>query len=148
MEQLDRELLSMIQSGFPLVSRPYHEVGLKLGITEADVILRLANLKDQGFVRRIGAVIESRALGYVSTLCALKAPAEKLAEVERIVNAFAGVTHNYIREHELNIWFTFMASSPDELAKGIKEIAEKTGLPVNSMPSRKTYKIKLEFSIP
>lgn len=148
MDLLDRELLSMIQSDFPMVSRPYYEIALRFGITEEEVIRRLADLKAHRLIRRIGAVIESRLLGYVGTLCAAKVPETKLAEVAEIINAFDGITHNYIREHEFNIWFTFMASSKEELEKGIKDIEDMTGLSIISMPTRKTFKIKLEFSIP
>lgn len=145
---LDRDLLNRIQSDFPLTSRPFKTIGEELGISEADVIERLQRLKENGLIRRIGGNFVPEKLGFVSTLCAAKVPPEKIDFFTEVVNSYAGVTHNYQRENEFNIWFTFIAPSREEIGSNLAEIGEKTGVEtILNLPATKVFKIKAKFDV-
>ncbi|NLW25792.1 MAG: Lrp/AsnC family transcriptional regulator [Clostridia bacterium] len=148
MDNIDKKLLTIIQDNFPICSRPYKEIGKKLGISEEEIIRRVSKFKDEGIIRRIGGVFDSRKLKYKSTLCAMEVPEEKLADVVSIVNSYTGVTHNYLRQHDYNLWFTLITSSENKLKETIKEIEEKTGFKVYELPARKLFKIKVNFYVP
>ena len=78
----------------------------------------------------------------------MEVPEEKLADVVSIVNSYTGVTHNYLRQHDYNLWFTLITSSENKLKETIKEIEEKTGFKVYELPARKLFKIKVNFYVP
>jgi len=128
MDDLDRKLLNLIQKGFPIVSEPYRKIGEDLGITEEEAFSRVKRLKEEGVIRRIGAVFEPGRLGFVSTLCAARVPRERLEAFVRTVNAFEGVTHNYERNHPYNVWFTVTAPSREEIGRFLRELRENTGI--------------------
>jgi|UniRef100_A0A7C3Z0Q1 DNA-binding Lrp family transcriptional regulator len=147
LDELDRAILNEIQSHFPIVSRPYEEMGKKVGVSEAEVIRRVQAMYDAGIIRRIGANFTSRRLGYTSTLCVAEVAPEKLADFAAVVNRYPGVTHNYLRRHRYNVWFTLIAESEDRLQEIIEEISQVTGVPVLSLPAREIFKIRVDFPV-
>lgn len=145
MDKIDRMLLDLIQSDFPVASRPYKILAGKVGITEQDALERISRHRASGLIRRIGANFQSRKIGFVSTLCAARvAPEKKDAFIER-VNAEPGVTHNYERDHEYNIWFTLIAESVDKRDSILKSIHDDTGVLIHNLPASRMYKIKVDF---
>jgi DNA-binding Lrp family transcriptional regulator len=143
----ERGLLNLMQSGFPLESRPYAVLGRKLGLDE-DAAFELARaLRAKGLIRRIGANFQPARLGYSSTLCAARVPPEKLEEFTQTVNALPGVTHNYLRDHAYNVWFTLIAPSEQAIADILRALEEKTGLAVLNLPAERLYKIKADFRL-
>lgn len=147
MDDQDRRILDIIQSDFPLVSRPYAAVGQELGLTEAEVLARVRALKEQGVIRRIGGNFQSGKLGWHSTLCAARVPEDQLESFIETVNAYPGVTHNYLRAHAFNVWFTFIGPSREEVRAALQEIREATGIDVLYLPMEKMYKIKVDFKM-
>jgi DNA-binding Lrp family transcriptional regulator len=146
LDDLDRAILNEIQSHFPLVPRPYAEMGKRVGLTEEEVLERVQALHDAGIIRRIGANFTSRKLGYTSTLCAARVPPERLERFAAMVNRYPGVTHNYLRKHRYNVWFTLIAESPERLAEIIEEIREESGVAeILSLPAKEVFKIKVDF---
>ncbi len=146
LDELDRAILNEIQSHFPLVPRPYAEMGKRVGATEEEVLARVQALHDAGVIRRIGANFTSRKLGYTSTLCAARVPPENLEQFATIVNRFPGVTHNYLRKHRYNVWFTLIAESPERLAEILEKIRENSGVTeILSLPAKEVFKIKVDF---
>lgn len=142
----DRRILNAIQSDFPIDKRPYGKIAEALGLTEAEVINRVSALKAAGIIRRIGGNFVPDKLGYVSTLCAARVPAEKLDLFAGVVNDYTGVTHNYVRDNDFNVWFTFIAPSMEKIAESLDEIRRRTGVDeVLSLPATKVFKIKAEF---
>jgi DNA-binding Lrp family transcriptional regulator len=109
---LDTALLDLIQNDFPLTARPYAAFAEKLGTDEAAVVERIAAQRKAGTIRQISAIFDTRHLGYTSSLVAAKVPAERADEAAAVFSAHPGVSHNYLREHEFNIWFT-VAVPPD-----------------------------------
>jgi DNA-binding Lrp family transcriptional regulator len=114
-DDVDKAILNRIQSDFPITPRPYRAIAEDLGLSEADVLKRVTRLKATGIIRRIGGNFTPEKLGFVSTLCASKVPEDKISLFTEVVNRYPGVTHNYRRENEFNIWFTFIATSMDEI---------------------------------
>ncbi|MBZ4648994.1 MAG: transcriptional regulator, partial [Desulfomicrobiaceae bacterium] len=104
MDAIDRQLLDIIQTDFPLEPRPYAVLGERLGLTEAETLARVRALTARGVIRRIGANFQSRKLGWHSTLCAACVPEDRLDAFVAEVNRHPGVTHNYLRAHRYNVW--------------------------------------------
>ncbi|HTZ39293.1 MAG TPA: AsnC family transcriptional regulator [Syntrophales bacterium] len=148
MDKTDRKILNILQTRFPLVPEPFDAVGAELGISGEEVIERVKRLKEKGIIRRIGAVFESRSLGYTSTLCAARVPEEKIRTFADVVNSYPGVTHNYRRNNEYNVWFTFIAPDRKALEQALDEIQKKTGVKdILSLQAVKTYKINATFEL-
>jgi len=145
MDACDRELLNEIQAGFPVQAHPYRMIGDRIGMTEEEVLSRVAKLKHEGIIRRIGASINSRRVGFVSTLLAAKVPQEKFESFVRTVNACPGVTHNYERQHEYNVWFTLIAPSLAEKQRIIRDLIERTGVDILELPAKRIFKIRVDF---
>ena len=145
MEERDRRLLNEIQAGFPVEPHPYRVIGRRIGMEEDEVIARILSLKKKGIIRRLGASINSRRIGFVSTLLAARVPDEKLDSFVATVNSCPGVTHNYQRKHEYNVWFTLIASSASEKEQIIRDLVAATGVDITELPAKKIFKIRVDF---
>ena len=148
LDRTDRAILNEIQSHFPLKARPYREVSERLSLTEKEVIFRVDRMAKGGIIRRIGANFNSRKLGFTSTLCAAQVPAERISEFVEKVNQYPGVTHNYEREGDFNIWFTMIAESQEQIESTLKEIKNTTGVEtLISLPALNIFKIRVDFEV-
>ena len=148
MDAEDRRLLNRIQSDFPVTARPYRTIGQELGMNEDEVIERVRRLKSVGLIRRIGGNFSPEKLGFVSTLCAAKVPAEEVDRFAEIVNRFPGVTHNYLRENSFNVWFTFIAPSMAEIEANLAAIRDATGVDaIMNLPATRVFKIRAKFDV-
>lgn len=145
LDSVDRQLLDIIQTDFPLSPRPYAELGQRLGLDEQEVLDRVRDLKARKIIRRLGANFQSAKLGFVSTLCAAKVPQDKMDAFVAEVNAKPGVTHNYLREHDYNIWFTLISPSREETQTILDGITQATGVPILNLPATKLFKIRVDF---
>jgi len=146
MDELDKSLLNIIQTDFPISSRPYRVLGERLGIGEDEALERVRALVESGIIRKIGPSFDTRKLGHASTLVAAKAPIERLEEVAGIVSSFPQVTHNYGRDFEYNLWFTVIAKDQSEIERTLDRIKAETGLSdVHELPAKRKFKIKVEF---
>lgn len=148
MDNIDRNLLKIIQDGLDIDSRPYLSLAHKLDITENEVIDRIKNLKESGYIRRIGGIFNSKKLGYSSTLCTASVPESKIELVSSVINSYDEVTHNYIRDDYYNMWFTIIAHSNERMEEIISNIKDQTGVNnIVSLPAIKLFKIKATFDI-
>jgi len=143
---LDFRLLNEFQRDFPLCAEPYREIAARLGAPADQVIAALARLRSAGAVSRIGAVFRPGAVG-ASTLAAMAVPPERLVAVARAVNGFAGVNHNYEREHRFNLWFVAAAADAAALERLLRDIETATGIEVLSLPLIEEYHIDLGFDL-
>lgn len=142
----DRTLLDRLQVDFPIVERPYAELGKEFGLSEKDCYARIRALREKGLVRRLGAFFDSRKLGYASTLVAFAVPEARLDDVAAVVNACPNVTHNYAREGDYNLWFTVCAHSREEVEATVAALRRETGVgEALELPATKTYKLRVEF---
>ena len=148
MDEIDKSILNEIQSGFPITERPFKVLGERLDLQEDEVIERIKNLKSEGVIRRIGGNFDSRNLDFSSTLCAARVPDAKLERFVEVVNGYKGVTHNYLRDNDYNVWFTVIAEDRDAIEACLDEISSETGVPdILNLPSIKMFKIKVDFEI-
>ncbi|MDH3963282.1 MAG: AsnC family transcriptional regulator [Deltaproteobacteria bacterium] len=148
LDEMDRMILNEIQSHFPIEARPYQVLGEKLGCSEEEALQRVQDLKDREVIRRIGANCNSRKLGYTSTLCAAKVPFRLMERFVEVVNSYMGVTHNYRRDHDYNIWFTLIAPSEEKIERILREIIELTEVgEVISLPAERLFKIQVDFEV-
>lgn len=147
LDKVDQSLLTILQDSFPLSIKPYQDIAAQLAITEAEVLERINRMKTAGLIRRIGGVMDAGSLGFSSTLCAVSVPEDRIDEVAAIISENPGVTHNYLREHAYNLWFTLTCPSPQERQKQIEALEALTDCRIQSMPTRKLYKIKVSFDI-
>ena len=148
MDEIDKKILNILQKEFPLIEQPFLVVAEKCGISEDETIRRVQKMKDEGIIRRIGAVFDGAKLGRVSTLCAARVPEEKIDNFVQIVNANKDVTHNYRRNNEYNIWFTVSAATAAELEVFLTEVKEKTGITdILDMRAVRTFKINASFDL-
>ncbi|MDM8521743.1 AsnC family transcriptional regulator [Desulfococcaceae bacterium HSG8] len=148
LDDTDKAILNRIQSDFPITSSPYASIADDLGLSHTDVLRRVARLKENGIIRRIGGNFFPYKLGFVSTLCAAKVPEDKIDFFAETVNLYPGVTHNYQRDHEFNIWFTFIAPSMEEIESNLEKISQETGISeIFNLPAIKVFKVKAHFDL-
>jgi len=148
MDEIDKKILNILQKEFPLEEQPFLTVGKQCGISEDETISRILKMKDDGIIRRIGAVFDGAKLGRVSTLCAARVPEKKIDNFVKIVNINKNVTHNYRRDDEYNVWFTVSAATAKELKAFLKDIKEKTGVTdILDMRAVRTFKINASFDL-
>lgn len=146
--QFDKELLNLLQTKLPIETRPFAVVAKALNVDEATVIERLAWLKNNGYIRRFGAFFDSGCLGFTSTLAAAKVRPEHMAEVAQAVNAYSGVTHNYERDGEYNLWFTLLTPDQKKQERILAAIGNLPGVQsLISLPAIEKYKVSVEFSL-
>jgi DNA-binding Lrp family transcriptional regulator len=147
-DDMDRAILNLIQSDFPITPRPYLAIADRLGFSENDVIKRLDRLKKKGIIRRIGGNFVPEKLGFVSTLCAARVPEDKIQSFAKAVNRYPGVTHNYQRDNKYNVWFTFIAPSMKEIEENLENISRQTGIKkIINLPATKVFKIRAHFNL-
>jgi DNA-binding Lrp family transcriptional regulator len=148
LDEADRKILNLIQTAFPITSRPYRAIGERLGLTEVEVIDRVKALRAAEIIRRIGGSFDTRKLGFFSTLCAARVPPHLVEEFNAVINSYPGVTHNYTRTNRYNIWFTYIGEREEEVERTLREISERTGIDdILSLPARRTFKIKVNFEV-
>jgi DNA-binding Lrp family transcriptional regulator len=148
MDEIDKKILNILQKEFPLAAQPFLNVGEQCGISEEETIRRVRKMKEDGIIRRIGAVFEGAKLGRVSALCAARVPEENIENFVHIVNVNKNVTHNYRRDNEYNIWFTVNAATEGELKAFLTDVKKKTGVEdILEMRAVRTFKINASFDV-
>jgi siroheme decarboxylase len=150
MDGADTQLCDLIQNEFPVVERPYAALGETLGLSEDDVIARVARLRGERIIRQISAIFDTRKLGYTSMLVAAKTAPERADEAAEVISSHPGVTHNYRREHEFNIWFT--VGVPPTSRLGLDRTVELLGElaevdVIRPMPALRFFKIGVDLDM-
>lgn len=147
MDAIDRAIINELQGGFPICDQPYATAAKRLGITETQLLQRLAAMREQGLISRFGPMYHAEKLGGALTLAAMRVPPEELDRVAAQVNAFPEVAHNYARTHAFNMWFVLATETPEGLSAAIAAIEQETGYPVYSMPKQEEYYLGLRFAV-
>jgi DNA-binding Lrp family transcriptional regulator len=147
-DPLDREIMNQVQADFPLVAEPYKAIGEMVGTTEQDVIDRIGVLRQKNVVRQIGAIFDTRKLKYQSMLVAMRFADDRLDKVARFLNRHPGISHNYERDGNFNLWFT-IAVPPDRSLEGeVDKLASLTGAEsTRLLPTIKFFKIGVNFDM-
>lgn len=147
MDDMDRKILNNIQEEFPLAERPYAVIGAAVGLDEDEVFARVKRLKESGLIRRIGPVLERKKLGYTSVLCGISVEDRRIVEIAGAISEETGVTHNYERDGELNLWFTVTKKTQAEIDDFLSEIERRFNLIIYRFPEKRVFKIKTVFPV-
>ncbi len=150
LDEFDKRLLNLMQGSFPIAPRPYAAVAKEAGVAEERVLVRVQELLDERIIRQVTPIFDTRALGYSSMLVAAKVDPENPWRAANIINAHPGVSHNYLRNHEFNIWFT-IATEPDSplgLENTLEVLAEIAGAEsIRQLPTLKLFKIRMDLDM-
>ncbi len=150
LDDLDRKLLNLMQGSFPIASRPYEHVASLAEVPEAEVMSRVQRLLDKRIIRQVTPIFDTRALGYSSMLVAAKVDPEHPHRAAQVINEHPGVSHNYLRNHEFNLWFT-IATEPDSklgLQGTLDVLAREAGAEsVRQLPTLKLFKIRMDLEM-
>ncbi len=147
MDVLDRKIINLLQTGFPLSEKPYLDVARQLGIEEQELIDRLTNLLDENTLSRFGPMYDAQKLGGAFSLVAVRVPENDYDNVTDIINSYPEVAHNYQRDHDFNMWYVLATDSPSKIDEVNSDIENKTGLKVFNMPKLDEYYIGLKLPV-
>jgi DNA-binding Lrp family transcriptional regulator len=141
----DKRLCNQLQTALPIAERPFAIIARILKTSEAKVIERTRTLVKLGVIRRLGVSINWRAIGKASTLVAAHIEQEDLKKVVSAVNKLRGVSHNYLREHYYNLWFTLRADSQKDIDVILKKLSKRFGVRFNTLPVVRVFKLDARF---
>jgi siroheme decarboxylase len=150
LDEADKKLLNLMQGSFELRERPFAHVAGLAGLTEDEVMTRVKRLLDKRIIREITPIFDTRALGYQSMLVAAKVDAEHPHRAAKIINSHPGVTHNYLRNHDFNLWFTIAVEPTSKLglAGTLDALAAETGAQsIRQLPTLKLFKIRMDLEM-
>ena len=150
LDETDKSLLNLLQGSFPIARRPFEHVAGLAGITEDEAIARAAHLLDKRIIREITPIFDTRALGYSSMLVAARVDPEYPHRAASFINTHPGVTHNYLRDHDFNLWFTLATEPGSQLGMDgtLEVMAEKTGAQsIRQLPTLRLFKIRMDLEM-
>ena len=150
LDEFDKRLLNQMQGGFPIVERPYAAVAQELGVGEDVVLKRVQELIDERIIRQVTPIFDTRAFGYGSMLVAAKVDPEHPWGPAKIINSHPGVSHNYLRNHDFNMWFTIAVEEDSALGlAGTLEVLQRlTGAEsIRQLPTLKLFKIRMDLEL-
>lgn len=148
MDRIDKKLLNLLQWDFPLNVKPFRVLAEKVGTLEEDVIARVRNLKESGIIRQISAIFDTRMLGYKSSLVAMQIDEDVIDEVAMKISEHQGVSHNYKRDHEFNLWFTLAVPPNASLEEEVAKMARIEGVrKYRLLPTKKLFKIGVKLDM-
>lgn len=148
MDDLDKEILNEIQWTFPLVAKPYDEIARKFHVEPQTIKSRLTHLKETGILRQLSAIFDTRKLGYKSSLVAMEIESEKLEQVAQQINRHPGVSHNYERDHQFNLWFTLAVPPNSDLETEIDKFRKIPGIiKIRMLPTLQLFKIGVKLDM-
>ena len=138
LNEKDIKLINRIQRNFPLCEDPFGQIAEELGFKKAWVIERTKELQVQSIISRFGSVAKRKNDNF-STLAALKVPSERVNDVAHLVSSYDEVTHNYLREHEYNLWFVVHSSSEKKLSSVLEDLRQHMDFPMLNLPVLESY---------
>ena len=148
MDNLDQQIVTQLQMDFPLEANPYDIIAERLGVEPEVLFHRIEDMIDLGTIRRIGASLDSRKLGYSSTLAAVRVSPEQVDPACEFIDSYPEITHSYLRSNEYNIWFTVIASSQERVKEVLAQLREKLGIGISDvldLPVKHLFKLDARF---
>jgi len=140
-----KRLCNVLQEDLPICWEPFDDLAKYLGTDEKTLLQQIEQLKEMGVIRRIYAFINYRSLGMISTLVAAHVPQDDLQAVAEAVNALDNVSHNYLRKHHYNMWFTLQARSTRKIDLTLSDLSGRFGIDFHSMPVERFFKLGVRF---
>jgi DNA-binding Lrp family transcriptional regulator len=150
LSELDKKLLNLLQGSFPLEERPYARVAELAGVGEDEVLAATQRLLHDRIIRQVTPIYDTRAFGYGSMLVAAKVDPEHPWRAAKIVNSHPGVSHNYLRNHDFNMWFTIAVEEDSKLGlQGTLDVLQElTGAEsIRQLPTLKLFKIRMDLEM-
>ena len=147
-DDMDRRIIKELQGNFPLEMNPYEVIADNLGMSVDQLWQRILALAESGVIRRMGFSIDSRKIGYSSTLAAVRVSQDRIEEASELISEYPQITHSYLREDDFNIWFTVIADDRDRVLVILEEIRDKLNLTeddVMDLPVEKLFKLDARF---
>lgn len=148
MDGLDRRIINELQEHFPLELNPYEIMANHIGIGVEELWQRVLALVESGVIRRMGFSIDSRKMGYSSTLTAIRVSQDQIEKASQLISTYPQITHSYLRDDAFNIWFTVIAEDKGRISSILDEIRHKLGLSeedVMDLPVEKLFKLDARF---
>jgi DNA-binding Lrp family transcriptional regulator len=140
-----KKLVNALQDGLAVCRRPFAEIAKRLGSNEKEVLQQIDNLHKNGVIRRIYVLLNHRAIGLKSTLVAAHVPVESIQKVAEAINTHEGVSHNYLRDHHYNLWFTLRTQSARKTNLILVELSTRFGINFHSLPAKRVFKLDVRF---
>jgi siroheme decarboxylase len=147
---LDRQILDLLQNGFPLIENPCDIIADELKISPDELLDRINDLVSAGIIRRIGFSFDSHKLGFSSTLAAVMVESARVDAAAEVINKFPEVTHNYLRSGKFNIWFTIIAPTQNRIKQILEQIRSELSLDccqVLNLPHKRIFKLDARFNL-
>jgi DNA-binding Lrp family transcriptional regulator len=145
MTKLQKQLCNALQDGLPICQKPYADLAEFMGSDEKTILQETKELKETGLIRRICALVNYRALRLTGTLVAAHIPQENLQEVIEAINSLENVSHNYLREHYYNLWFTLQDKSHEQIEVTLSNLSGRFGIDFYSLPVERVFKLDVRF---
>lgn len=147
LDAIDRRIINVLQGGFPVCERPYAVVAQSLGLSEEDLIGRLARLLQERVLTRFGPLYNADRFGGANVLAAMSVPKKEFERVAQFVNLQPEIAHNYQREHRLNMWFVGAAETPEQVEAAFRYIETVCSHPVYRFPKEREYFVELRLPV-
>ncbi|MEA1890414.1 MAG: AsnC family transcriptional regulator [Pseudomonadota bacterium] len=147
LNDLDRKIINVLQSGFPLSKEPFAEVAGQMGIDEAELISRLQHLLENKILSRFGPMYDAQKMGGAFSLVAMKVPQQDFEKVTEVVNSYSEVAHNYQRDNVFNMWFVIATETPQQIAEVNRDIEQRSGLKTYNFPKLAEYYVGLQLPV-
>jgi siroheme decarboxylase len=148
LDTVDQELLNVLQADFPITHAPFAEVAARLETTEEQVISRTVRLREAHVIRQLSAIFDTRSLGYQSTLVAMRFDPDLLEQGAAVINEHPGVSHNYRRNHDFNLWFTLATPPGSDIDRTLRRLHELSGAAVTrKLQTLKLFKIGVKLDM-
>ena len=150
MDKQDCRILEELQNNFPLCESPYEIMAKRLQIPCEELQERIKTLTNEGIIRRIGVSLDSRKLGFCSTLAAISCKAVYIDEAAKTIGQFPEVTHSYLRNDNFNIWFTLIAIDDERIESILEQIRTSLSLThsqVLNLPMKRLFKLNARFRV-
>jgi len=143
--KLQKRLCNALQKGLPICARPFAGIAKDLDSSEEEVLKQTRKLKSAGIIQRIGAIVNYRALGMTSTLVTAHVPQENLQDIAEAVTSLENVSHNYLRSHYYNLWFTIQAQTAEQIDSVLAGLSDRFGIDFHSLPVQRIFKLDVCF---
>ncbi|MBV2361646.1 Lrp/AsnC family transcriptional regulator [Thalassococcus sp. CAU 1522] len=146
LDRTDRILINRLQDGLPIVAEPFAALAAELGISQDDVLARIAAMRESGVLTRFGPFYDAAAMGGAFCLCAMAVPDAEFEHVMTLVNARPEVAHNYRRTHRLNMWFVLATEREEEIGQVAASLTEETGHKVLCFPKEAEFFVRFRVA--
>ncbi|HOK67863.1 MAG TPA: hypothetical protein PLV55_13760, partial [Anaerohalosphaeraceae bacterium] len=140
-----KDLLAVLEGGLEVIPEPYHSIARRLGCSVQQVLEEIDRLKERGIIRRLRGQIDYRLLGRTACLVTASVPPDRMEQVNMLVQELPGVSHQYLRDHLFNLWFTLQAESEEQIQQILADLSSRCGLAFYALPAVRTFKLQVRF---